>query len=195
MPVKPVEIPKPNTGFFSSGNSADAGWAKNNIDDFIYDKLQQQKLKPSGRADKATLLRRVSLDLIGMPAAENLANAFLKDSSSKAYNNLIDSLLASPHFGERWAAMWMDLARYADTKGYERDDNRNIWRYRDWLIHSFNEDKPYDQFLTEQIAGDLMPNPTDAQYIATAFHRNTMTNPMKVEQTTKNSGRQLYSIA
>ena len=84
--------------------------------------------------------------------------------------------MALPQYGERWAAMWMDLARYADTKGYERDDSRSIWRYRDWLIHAFNEDMPYNQFISEQIAGDLMPHPTDAQYIATAFHRNTMTN-------------------
>ena len=89
---------------------------------------------------------------------------------------LVDSLLASPHFGERWASLWLDLSRYADTKGYEADMGGNIWRYRDWLIKALNEDKPYDQFLTEQIAGDLLPDPTDAQYIATAFSRNTMTN-------------------
>ena len=93
-----------------------------------------------------------------------------------AYETLVDTLLASPHFGEKWAAMWLDLARYADTKGYERDDSRNIWRYRDWLIRAFNQDMPYDRFLTEQLAGDLLPHPTDDQYIATAFHRNTMTN-------------------
>ena len=89
---------------------------------------------------------------------------------------MVDDLLASPHFGERWAAVWMDLARYADTKGYERDDSRSIWRYRDWLINAFNADKPYDQFITEQLAGDLLPDPSDEQFIATAFHRNTMTN-------------------
>jgi hypothetical protein len=111
-----------------------------------------------------------------MPAPENIAQQFLNDQSDKAYPNLVDSLLASPHYGERWAAMWLDLARYADTKGYERDGERDVWRYRDWLIKAFNDDKPYDKFLTEQIAGDLLPDPTDAQYIATAFHRNTMTN-------------------
>ena len=94
----------------------------------------------------------------------------------EAYEKLVDTLLASPHYGERWTALWMDLARYADTKGYEKDPGREIWTYRDWLIKAFNEDKPYDKFLTEQIAGDLLPDPTDAQYIATAFHRNTMTN-------------------
>ena len=163
--VKPVEIPEIKND-----------WIKNEIDPFIYDKLKQEKLQPSIEADKATLLRRASLDLIGMPAPNQLAQTFLNDHSDKAYERFVDSLLASPHFGERWATLWMDLARYADTKGYERDDSRNIWRYRDWLINAFNDDKPYDQFLIEQIAGDLLPNPTDAQYIATAFHRNTMTN-------------------
>ena len=90
--------------------------------------------------------------------------------------HLVDSLLASPHFGERWASMWLDLARYADSKGYEADHGRDIWKYRDWVIRAFNEDKPYDQFLEEQLAGDLLPDPTDAQYIATAFSRNSMTN-------------------
>ncbi|MDR0792128.1 MAG: DUF1553 domain-containing protein [Chitinophagaceae bacterium] len=162
--VKPVEVP------------AKPDWARNDIDNFINEKLKQEKLAHSPEADKPTLLRRVSLDLIGMPAPENIAQQFLNDPSDKAYQNLVDSLLASAHYGERWAAMWLDLARYADTKGYERDDRRDVWRYRDWLIKAFNEDKPYDKFLTEQIAGDLLPDPTDAQYIATAFHRNTMTN-------------------
>ena len=165
IPVKPVEIPEIKND-----------WIKNEIDPFIYDKLKQEKLQPSVEADKATLLRRASLDLIGMPAPTRLAQTFLNDHSNKAYETLVDSLMVSPHFGERWATLWLDLARYADTKGYERDDSRIIWRYRDWLINAFNNDKPYDQFLIEQIAGDLLPNPTDAQYIATAFHRNTMTN-------------------
>ncbi|MBS1935690.1 MAG: DUF1549 domain-containing protein, partial [Bacteroidetes bacterium] len=151
-------------------------WAINEIDNFIDQKLKEEKLTHSPEADKATLLRRVSLDLIGMPAPENISQKFLNDNSEHAYENLIDSLLASKHYGERWTALWLDLARYADTKGYERDDVRDIWRYRDWLINAFNKDEPYDKFLIEQIAGDLLPNPTDAQYIATAFHRNTMTN-------------------
>jgi Protein of unknown function (DUF1553)/Protein of unknown function (DUF1549)/Planctomycete cytochrome C/Carbohydrate binding module (family 6) len=163
--VKPVEVP-----------DVSAGWAKNPVDQFIYDKLKQEDLKPSGEASKEVLLRRVSLDLTGLPVTTNVAKQFLSDNSPNAYEKLVDNLLASPHFGEKWAAMWLDLARYADTKGYERDDRRTIWRYRDWLINAFNEDKPYNQFLVEQLAGDLMPNPTDAQYIATAFHRNTMTN-------------------
>lgn len=176
VPVKPVDLPKPKGSLFGLMPGSKPDWARNDIDYFIYDRLQQEKLKPSAEADKPTLLRRLSLDLIGMPAPQKLASGFLNDKSDKAYEQLVDSLLASPHFGERWAAMWMDLARYADTKGYERDDSRSIWRYRDWLINAFNKDEPYDRFLTEQIAGDLLPDPTDAQYIATAFHRNTMTN-------------------
>ncbi|MDQ3278379.1 MAG: DUF1553 domain-containing protein, partial [Bacteroidota bacterium] len=117
-----------------------------------------------------------SLDLTGLPPSAQLAQNFLNDTSANAYTRLVDSLLSSPAFGERWTSVWMDLARYADTKGYERDAGRSIWRYRDWLIRAFNEDKPYDQFLTEQLAGDLLPNATDEQFIATAFHRNTMTN-------------------
>ncbi|HLK29617.1 MAG TPA: DUF1553 domain-containing protein [Puia sp.] len=164
VPVKPVDVPsKPD-------------WAKNDIDNFINEKLKEQKLPHSPEADKPTLLRRASLDLIGMPVPENIAQKFLNDKSDAAYETLIDSLLASPRYGEKWASLWLDLARYADTKGYEADRGRNIWKYRDWLINSFNADKPYDVFLTEQIAGDLMKDPSDDKYIATAFHRNTMTN-------------------
>lgn len=151
-------------------------WTKNDVDAFIYEKLQEHNLKPSAAADKATLLRRVSLDLMGMPAPESTAQRFLTIDDPKAVETLVDELLASKHFGERWTSVWLDLARYADTKGYERDDSRAIWRYRDWVINAFNADMPYNQFLTEQLAGDLLPNPTDDQYIATAFHRNTMTN-------------------
>ena len=168
--VKPVEVPQVKT------DPAAIGWAKNEIDYFVYKKLDEEKLKPSAEADKFTLLRRASLDLIGMLPRKKIADQYLADNSTNAYETLVDSLLASNHFGEKWAAMWLDLARYADTKGYERDDSRSIWRYRDWLIKAFNRDQPYDQFLTEQIAGDLLPNPTDDQYVATAFQRNTMTN-------------------
>ncbi len=100
----------------------------------------------------------------------------MNDNSDKAYENLVDDLLASPRYGEKWTSMWLDISRYADTKGFEKDPGRNIWQYRDWLIHAFNDNKPYDKFLIEQLAGDLVPDPTDAQYIATGFHRNTMTN-------------------
>ncbi len=151
-------------------------WIKNNIDHYILQRLQKEHLQPEALADKPTLLRRVSLDLIGMYPSDNLAQQYLHSTDPHAYDVLVDSLLATPQFGEKWASMWLDLARYADTKGYERDDARNIWKYRDWLIKAFNADMPYNQFLTEQIAGDLLPDPTDADYIATAFHRNTMTN-------------------
>jgi len=151
-------------------------WVRNDIDKFIYQKLEEKKLKPSAEADKPTLLRRVSLDLIGMYPSDKLASAYLNSKDEKAYETLVDSLLSSKHYGERWAALWMDLSRYADTKGYQKDLGREIWRYRDWLIKAFNKDMPYNQFLTEQIAGDLLPHPTDEQYIATAFHRNTMAN-------------------
>jgi len=151
-------------------------WVNNNIDKYILEKLETEKLSPSKEADKATLLRRVSLDITGLPANKKIAAKYLNDHSDKAYENLVNDLMASPAYGEKWAALWLDLARYADTKGFEADRGRNIYKYRDWLIHAFNTDKPYNDFLTEQIAGDLLPNPSDAQYIATAFHRNTMNN-------------------
>jgi hypothetical protein len=162
--VKEQTVPKKNE------------WTKNDIDAFIYEKLEANNLEPSSAADKATLLRRVSLDLIGMPAPEAISKKYLANTNADAYQILVDDLLASKFYGERWTSVWLDLARYADTKGYERDDSRAIWRYRDWVINAFNADMPYNQFLTEQLAGDLLPNPTDDQYIATAFHRNTMTN-------------------
>lgn len=166
LPVKEIPVP-----------GISNAWVINDVDKFIYEKLEEKKLQPSSEADKATLLRRVSLDLIGMLPSEPIARKYLQSAdSSKAYEELVDSLLASPHFGERWAAMWLDLARYADTKGYEADHNRSIWQYRDWVIKAFNTNMRYDEFLIEQIAGDLLPNPDDAKYIATAFHRNSMNN-------------------
>jgi hypothetical protein len=149
---------------------------KNEIDRFIFQKLKENKLKPSLEADKYTLLRRASLDIIGMPADEKTSKKFLNDNSEKAYENLVDDLLASPQYGEKWTSMWLDIARYADSKGYEKDPGRTIWQYRDWVIRAFNDDKPYDKFLTEQLAGDMLPEPGDAEFIASAFHRNTMNN-------------------
>jgi hypothetical protein len=163
--VKEPEVPSINDN-----------WVNNNIDKYILEKLESEKLSPSKEADKATLLRRVSLDLTGLPANKKIAAKYLSDNSDKAYENLVNDLMASPAYGEKWAALWLDLARYADTKGFEADRSRNIYKYRDWLIDAFNKDKPYNDFLIEQIAGDLLPNPTDANYIATAFHRNTMNN-------------------
>jgi hypothetical protein len=175
-PVAIQELPGPSSGFFGLFGEKKWDWVKNDIDYFVYDKLKALEIKPSAEADKATLLKRVSLDITGIPPSPSVAENFLNDSSKTTYETFIDSLLASPHYGERWAAMWMDIARYADTKGYERDSYRNIWKYRDWLIKAFNTDKPYNDFLTEQLAGDLLPDATDEQFIATAFHRNTMTN-------------------
>ena len=154
----------------------DSNWGNGNIDAFIFSKLDEYTLRPSNVADAATLARRLSMDLIGYPIDYIEVEFFLKDPSMENYDRLVKTLLSSKHYGEKWTSMWLDLARYADTKGYERDDNRNIWRYRDWVIKAFNEDKSYDQFITEQLAGDLLENPTDDQYLATAFHRNTMTN-------------------
>ncbi len=151
-------------------------WIRNDIDQFIYQKLKDENLEPAEEADKGTILRRVSLDLTGLPPSDSIAQKFLNDPSDKAYENLVDELLKAPGYGERWTALWMDLARYADTRGYESDQARFIWQYRDWLINAFNTDKPYNVFLTEQLAGDLMPGADDDKYLATAFHRNTMTN-------------------
>lgn len=146
------------------------------IDFYINTKLEEEELDAAAEADKFTLLRRVSLDLTGLPPTTAMMDSFMADSSEKAYEKVVDGLLASPHYGERWAAMWLDLARFADSKGYEKDASREIWRYRDWVIDAFNKDMPYDQFTIEQIGGDLLPEPTDAQMTATAFHRNTMNN-------------------
>jgi hypothetical protein len=175
-PVKAVPVPKPRGAFFGLLPWKKPEVARNDIDYFIQDRLAREEMKPSAEAAKEILLRRVAIDLTGLPAPASLSRKFMENRDPTAYEQLVDSLLALPQYGERWTAMWMDLARYADTKGYERDDNRSIWRYRDWLIHAFNADKPYNTFLTEQLAGDLLPGATNEQFIATAFHRNTMTN-------------------
>ncbi|MFN8314137.1 MAG: DUF1553 domain-containing protein [Cyclobacteriaceae bacterium] len=173
--VAPKPVPVPNAGWLLGGWFGD-DWKHNEIDYFVEEKLAQQHLKPSAPADKADILRRVSLDLTGVPPPQAWADAYLHNDAEGAYEQLVDSLLQSPRYGEKWASWWLDMARYSDTKGYERDVYRNIWRYRDWVIRSLNEDKPFDQFTTEQLAGDLLPDPTDEQLIATAFHRNTMNN-------------------
>ena len=176
--VEDPEVPALKSWFGLNGK--DAEWAKNEIDHFVLRKLREQKLSYSPEADRKTLIRRVSLDLTGLPPSDEEVATFLADSAENAYERLVDRLLASPAFGERWAAMWMDLSRYADTKGYEKDGSRVIWKFRDYVINSFNQDKPFDQFTVEQIAGDLLEGPdgfpTDEQLIATAFHRNTMNN-------------------
>jgi mono/diheme cytochrome c family protein len=151
-------------------------WPTNGIDHFILQKLEADSLQPSPEADRATLIRRVSLDLTGLPPTPAQVKNFLENRTPRAYESLVDSLLASPHYGERWSALWLDLARFADSKGYEKDSYRNVWRYRDYVIRSFNEDKPFDKFTVEQLAGDLLPERTQDQLIATAYHRNTSNN-------------------
>jgi hypothetical protein len=151
-------------------------WVRNPIDAFILDKLESESLTPSQPADKATLLRRASLDLIGLPPTRDELRKFLDDKSPNAYEKQIDRLLASPHYGERWARVWLDGARYADSDGFEKDKPRNVWFYRDWVINALNRDLPYDKFIIEQIAGDLLPNATQEQIVATGFLRNSMIN-------------------
>jgi hypothetical protein len=149
---------------------------RNPIDAFVLARLEQEKLAASPEADRYTLIRRVSFDLIGLPPTPEEVDAFVNDPAPDAYERLVDRLLASPHYGERWARKWLDLARYADTNGYEKDRPRSIWPYRDWVIDALNADLPFDQFTIEQIAGDLLPNATPQQIVATGFHRNTMLN-------------------
>ena len=151
-------------------------WCRTHIDRFILARLDREGIDPSPEADRRTLIRRVTLDLTGLPPTPEEVAAFLEDGSPDAYERLVDHLLASPHFGEHAAVPWLDIARYADSQGWEKDALRTMWRYRDWVIDAFNADMPFDQFTLEQIAGDLLPEPTLAQRIATGFHRNTQTN-------------------
>ncbi len=149
---------------------------ENGIDHLVKKQLRKKGLNLSPKADQATLIRRVSLDLTGVPPTLEEAQAFMEDESPNAYEKVVDQLLASPAFGEKWAAMWMDLARYGDSQGYQKDRQRTIWQYRDWVIDAFNQNMPFDQFTIEQLAGDLLPDANVDQLIATAFHRNTMSN-------------------
>ncbi len=166
--VRPVRLPPPTV--------KDRHWVRNPIDAFVLARLEQEGLKPSAEAEKATLLRRASLDLTGLPPSPEEVDAFLADKNPDAFEKAVDRLLDSPHYGEHQARYWLDMARYADTNGYEKDERRTIWPYRDWVINAFNRDMPYDQFTIEQLAGDLLPNATREQKIATGFHRNTMVN-------------------
>jgi mono/diheme cytochrome c family protein len=154
----------------------DKKWVRNAIDRFVLARLEKEKLRPSPEADRITLIRRLSLDLTGLPPTIAEVDAFLADRSPNAYEKLVDRLLASPHYGERWGRHWLDAARYADTNGYEKDLPRSIYPYRDWVINAFNRDLPFDEFTIEQLAGDLLPNPTLEQRVATGFHRNSMIN-------------------
>ncbi|QDU73268.1 Planctomycete cytochrome C [Bremerella volcania] len=151
-------------------------WVKNEIDAFILKRLEEEGLTPNEEADRYALARRVSFALTGLPLSVEETEAFVNDDSPNAYEKLVDRLLDDPAYGERWARVWLDIARYADSMGYEKDSPRTIWPYRDWVIKAINENKPFDQFSIEQLAGDLLPDPSQDQIIATAFHRNTMTN-------------------
>ncbi len=166
--VTPVKAPLPSV--------KNAAWAKSAIDRFVLAKLETEGLNPSPEADKTTLLRRLQLDLIGLPPTPAEVDAFLADKSPNAYEKQVDRLLASPHFGEKWARQWLDAARYADSDGYEKDKSREVWFWREWVINALNKDMGYDQFLTEQLAGDLLPNATQEQRVATGFLRNSMIN-------------------
>ena len=148
----------------------------NEIDNFIIEKLEPMGLAQSPQAAKSTLLRRASLDIIGCLPDSLISTRYLNDSSDNAYEHLVDDLLASPKYGEKWTSLWLDLSRYADSKGYEKDMHRETWPYRDWLIRSLNSDMPYDEFITQQLAGDLLHHPTNDQLIATVFNRNSMAN-------------------
>ncbi|HLK65950.1 MAG TPA: PSD1 and planctomycete cytochrome C domain-containing protein [Bryobacteraceae bacterium] len=164
-PVRPA-VPRPSS----------ADWVRTPIDAFVLARLDRENLHPSSEADRATLLRRLSLDLIGLPPTPVELDAFLADQSPNAYEKQVDRLLASPHYGERWGRIWLDAARYADSNGYEKDAPRFVWYYRDWVIRALNRDLPYNQFVIEQIAGDLLPSPTQDQIVATGFLRNSMLN-------------------
>lgn len=167
---QPIELRQPPT-------VKNQAWVKNTIDAFVLETLEKHGITPSPEADRYTLVRRLYLDLLGLPPKLDEIDAFVNDKSPQAYEALVDRLLKSPHFGERWGRHWLDLARYADSDGYEKDRTRpNAWRWRDWVIDAVNRDLPFDQFTVEQLAGDLLPDATAMQRLATAFHRQTLTN-------------------
>ena len=167
-PIARVELPEVK----------DRGWVRNGVDHFVLTRLEKAGLSPSAQADRTTLIRRVYLDLIGLPPTPEEVDAFLKDPSPEgaAWEKVVDRLLASPHYGERWGRHWLDGARYADSNGYSIDSPRSMWPYRDWVVKALNDDMPFDQFTVEQLAGDLLEKPTESQLVATGFHRNTLIN-------------------
>ena len=155
---------------------ADADWARGDLDRFVLARLEQEGLAPSAETDRRTLVRRLSLDLTGLPPTPAEVNAFLADDRPDAYERVVNCLLASDRYGEHMARSWLDAARYADTNGYHIDNERTMWRWRDWVIEAFNRNQPFDEFTVEQLAGDLLSDPTPAQLLATGFHRNHMIN-------------------
>ncbi len=166
--VPPQKAPLPNV--------KQADWVKNPIDRFVLARLEAEKLKPSAQADRVTLCRRLYLDLVGLPPTPSEVDAFLADAAPDAYDRLVKELLDSPHYGERWGRVWLDAARYADSDGYEKDKPRFVYFYRDWVVAALNRDLPYDRFITEQIAGDLLPGAGQDQIVATGYLRNSMIN-------------------
>jgi hypothetical protein len=167
---RPVSQPSPPAVVQTS-------WPRVDLDRFILSRLEAEAVSPSVEADKITLLRRVHFDLLGLPPAPEMAEAFLKNPAPGAYEKMVDAALASPHFGERWGRHWLDMARYADSDGYEKDRPRpDAWRYRDWVIAATNQDLPFDAFTIQQLAGDLLPDASPEEVLATAFHRQTLTN-------------------
>lgn len=155
---------------------SNASWPRNDVDRFVLSRLEREGLPPSGEADRITLARRLHLDLTGLPPTIAEVEAFVRDDRPDAYPQLVERLLSSPHYGERWGRQWLDAARYADSDGYEKDKSRQVWFYRDWVVSAFNRDLPYDQFVIEQLAGDLLPNASQDQIVATGFLRNSMLN-------------------
>jgi hypothetical protein len=166
--VKPVARELPSV--------RDSAWPRGGLDRFILARLESEGLAPEKEQERSRWLRRVSLDLIGLPPKPEEVEAFVQDRAPDAVEKVVDRLLASPHFGERWASMWLDLVRYADSKGLGQDQNREIWKYRDWVIDAFNRDLPFDEFTLRQLAGDLLPDATLEDRVASACHRNTATN-------------------
>ncbi|MDP6357276.1 MAG: DUF1549 domain-containing protein, partial [Planctomycetota bacterium] len=166
QPIVVTEPPKPKN----------PSWVRSPIDAFILTRLDEKKISPSPRAERTTLIRRLYLDLLGLLPPPEEVDAFVRSPSSDAYEKLVDRILRSPHYGERWGRHWLDQARYADSNGYSIDGDRTMWPFRDWVIQALNDDMPFDQFTVEQLAGDLLPDATPSQMAATAFHRNTMIN-------------------
>ncbi len=156
--------------------ATDKLWNQTAIDRFVFNKLTELGLTPQHPGSPYEQIRRVYLNLVGLPPSAEAADQFAADPSEAAYEKIVDDLLQSPDYGERWARKWLDLARYADTNGYEKDKVRTIWPYRDWVINALQNDMPFDQFTIEQLAGDMLPSATLEQKIATGFHRNTMLN-------------------
>jgi mono/diheme cytochrome c family protein len=166
---QPVKHPLPPT-------VAALPWPRNAIDSFVLARQESLQLAPSAEAERATLIRRVALDLCGTPPTPDELHEFLQDTSPDAFERVVDRLLASPHFGERWGRDWLDVARYADSNGFTRDMPRTIWKFRDWVVNSLNHNQPFDQFVIDQLAGDMQPNASLDQRVATGFHRNTLVN-------------------